>query len=96
LALVPSKKSFITAMGSRTLYCYLTHILLVRGFSMLIDRVWPAAPLSFRLSAGALWLPLIVGNALMAQPVLFLKPVVEPDFSFLSRPRGAESVANVA
>ena len=50
----------------------------------------------FRLSAGALWLPLIVGNALMAQPVLFLKPVVEPDFSFSSRPRGAESVANVA
>jgi hypothetical protein len=39
---------------------------------------------------------LIVGNALMAQPVLFLKPVVEPDFSFLSPPRGAESVANVA
>ena len=96
VALVPSKKSFITAMGSRTLYCYLVHILLVRGFSMFIDRVWPAAPLSFRLSAGALWLPLIVGNALMTQPVLFLKPIVEPDFSFLSRPSPAESVANVA
>jgi len=96
VALVPSKKSFITAMGSRTLYCYLVHILLVRGFSMFIDRVWPAAPLSFRLSAGALWLPLIVGNASMTQPVLFLKPIVEPDFSFLSRPSPAESVANLA
>ena len=84
-ALVPSEKSIITDMGSRTLYCYVLHIYLVRGFSKFLNLVWDDAPLSLRLICAALILPLIVGNALMSRWVLLLKPIVEPNLPTSSR-----------
>ena len=84
-ALVPSNESIITGMGSRTLYCYVLHIYLVRGFSKFLHLVWDDAPLSFRLICAAFILPLIVGNALMSRPVLLLKPIIEPSVPALTR-----------
>lgn len=85
MAVVPSNRSFITDFGARTLYCYLLHILLVRGFTKLINLTWGDAPLSFRLSAGALWLPLIVSVALMSPAVMVFRPIIQPNFNALWR-----------
>lgn len=86
LALVPSDTMCFTVMGSRTLYCYLVHLLLIHGFYRFINEVWAAAPLSFYLPVFGLFLPLIVGNVLMLGPVVrILRPVIEPNFDFLWR-----------
>ena len=81
---IPSERSFITALGSRTLYCYLVHVLVIHGSYRLISETWEA-PLSFYLVMFGLLLPLIVGHALMMEPVLVLRPIVEPSFRFMWR-----------
>ena len=92
--LIPSERSFVTAMGSRTLYCYLVHALVIHGFYRLISSTWDA-PLSFYLVVFGFFLPLIVGNALMMEPVLALRPIVEPNFSFMWRDDAARDEKTV-
>uniref|UniRef100_A0A7S0WE51 Acyltransferase 3 domain-containing protein n=1 Tax=Ostreococcus mediterraneus TaxID=1486918 RepID=A0A7S0WE51_9CHLO len=92
MAIIPSESQMYTALGQRTLYCYLLHILLLRGYDKLMRWTWNDAPLSFRIVASGLWLPLIVSHLTLSPYMNVFKCVVEPDFSSLWRSSRTKSV----
>lgn len=85
MAIIPTESQMYTALGQRTLYCYLLHILLLRGYDKLMRWTWDDAPLSFRIIASALWLPLIVSHLTLSPYMNVFKCVVEPEFGALWR-----------
>lgn len=87
LSLVPRRRSWTTALGGRTFYCYLIHgyIVLILGLKFevfsRIDRFGVGAVIGCTAVAVA------VANLLMTKPVATVfRPVFEPRLTWLFRP----------
>ncbi|MQA78348.1 MAG: acyltransferase family protein [Streptosporangiales bacterium] len=85
LALVPRRRTWITALGAASLYVYLLHRFVVKAaeYNGLYDIAWIQTPLGvLALVGGALVLTLILASP----PVRALfRPVVEPRLEWLFR-----------
>ncbi len=87
LALVPRRRSWTTALGGRTFYCYLLHgyLILYLQFQFEVfdrlDRFGVGAVIGCSVVA------VIVANLLMTKPVsTVFRPVFEPKLNWLFRP----------
>ncbi|MEV7397465.1 acyltransferase family protein [Aeromicrobium sp. NPDC092404] len=87
LSLVPRRRSWTTALGGRTFYCYLIHgyiiVYLQYEFEVFdrVDRFGAAAVVGCSLVA------VVVANLLMTKPVATaFRPVFEPKLNWLFRP----------
>ncbi len=86
LSLIPRAKSWTTALGGRTFYCYLLHgyviIFLDRQFG-LWEKLEPYGAVAV---AGCVVSAIVLANLLMTKPVATLfRPVFEPELNWLFR-----------
>jgi fucose 4-O-acetylase-like acetyltransferase len=104
LALVPRSRSWTTALGGRTFYCYLLHGYVILFLQLQFDVFDRIDRLGFGAVVLCTALALIGGNLLMLGPVATLfRPLFEPQLTWLFRsapqpapPAAADPSATVA
>lgn len=85
VSIVPSDPAWYTDYGSRTMYAYLLHLLVIRGY-MMAQEGWLGAvfPLWTKAVVSGVVLPLATGLGLMAPWCKrWMRHVVEPDCGWL-------------
>ena len=85
LSLIPRRQAWYSAMGQRTLYCYLLH-----GFVILLFTYYGAFDYMLEHGSVGMWLTVVAGlilaNALMTRAVATgFRPVFEPRLKWLFR-----------
>jgi fucose 4-O-acetylase-like acetyltransferase len=86
LSLVPRKRSWTTAFGGRTFYCYLLHGYLILFLSLQLEVFDKIEKYGFGAVVGCTIVAVVVANLLMTKPVATLfRPVFEPRLTWLFR-----------
>ena len=87
LSLVPRRRSWTTALGGRTFYCYLIHGYIIVYLQLPVRGLRPHRPVRRRGRDRLLSLvAVIVANLLMTKPVATVfRPIFEPKLNWLFR-----------
>lgn len=86
LSLVPRGRSWTTALGGRTFYCYLLHGFVIVWLDRHFDLWAQIEPFGAKAVLGCIIAAIIVANLLMTKPVATVfRPVFEPKLTWMFR-----------